>query len=294
MVDDLWGRGTVDGGDDGCRPTVERVGVWLWHTARVSTRRVSALDRAAIDRDGQVVVRGLLDAETVARFRSLVRAAVGAAERLELPPGNEVYQAAFDQYMNLWRIDDAVREITLHPQLAGAARELLGVDAVRVYHDQALVKLAGGGHTPWHQDQWYWPLDTDRTITMWLPLHDVEPDMGDLEFALGTHGGAIGDEPIGDAADAVYERHVRAEGIERRRTGPMRAGDASFHLGWTLHRAHPNVTDRDRHVMTVIWFADGTRITEPDNQGRREDLVRWLPGLAPGDLAASDLNPLAG
>ena len=37
--------------------------------------------------------------------------------------------------------------------------------SVRLYHDQALFKEAGGGITPWHQDQHYWPLDTDRTIT---------------------------------------------------------------------------------------------------------------------------------
>ncbi|MGA2486877.1 MAG: hypothetical protein ABSF49_12935 [Roseiarcus sp.] len=44
--------------------------------------------------------------------------------------------------------------------------------------------------------------------------------------------------------------------------------------------------------MTIIWFADRARITEPDNFNRRRDLARWMPGLEPGDLAASELNPL--
>ena len=44
--------------------------------------------------------------------------------------------------------------------------------------------------------------------------------------------------------------------------------------------------------MTIIWFADGARITVPDNPNRARDLERWLPGLKPGDLAASKLNPL--
>jgi hypothetical protein len=47
-----------------------------------------------------------------------------------------------------------------------------------------------------------------------------------------------------------------------------------------------------RKIMTVIYIADGTRIIEPDNPHRPADLERWFPGLKPGDLAASSLNPL--
>ena len=250
--------------------------------------------RDELERDGQVVVRGLLDASEVDRFRGIANAALPKAYKVELPPGNETYQAAFDQYMNLWQADPAMAEITLHPDLARTAAALLGVDAVRVYHDQALYKVAGGGHTPWHQDQWYWPLDTDRTITMWLPLHDVDPAMGDLEFAAGTHAGPIGDEAISDDSDAFYDAHLADAGIVRKSTGAMRAGDASFHLGWTLHRANPNRTDTDREVMTVIWFADGARVTEPANDGQKLDRLIWLQNLEPGELAASPINPLVG
>jgi hypothetical protein len=71
----------------------------------------------------------------------------------------------------------------------------------------------------------------------------------------------------------------------------MTAGDASFHSGWVLHSAPSNATDVLREVMTVIYFADGARVTEPDNRNRARDLQRWLPGLKPGDLAASAINP---
>ena len=43
--------------------------------------------------------------------------------------------------------------------------------------------------------------------------------------------------------------------------------------------------------MTIIYFADGARVTEPDNKNRVSDLQKWLPGLKPGDLAASAINP---
>ncbi len=45
-------------------------------------------------------------------------------------------------------------------------------------------------------------------------------------------------------------------------------------------------------VITIIYFADGTRVGAADNANRQADLKTWLPGCTPGDLAASELNPL--
>ena len=65
----------------------------------------------------------------------------------------DTYGKAFLQIMNLWEVDEAVRKFTLAKRLAQIAADLMGVKNVRLYHDQALFKEAGGGHTPWHQDQ---------------------------------------------------------------------------------------------------------------------------------------------
>jgi hypothetical protein len=169
----------------------------------------------------------------------------------------------------------------------------LGLDGVRVYHDQALLKEAGGGITPRHQDQHYWPLATDSTITMWLPLANGTPDMGTMHFASGSHrDGYLGDMPISDASEAKFEPFIRERVYAIVRGAAMAAGDATFHYGWTLHGAPGNSSDRTREVMTIIWFADGTRVCPLDNANRQRDRDRWLPGLRPGDLAASELNPL--
>jgi ectoine hydroxylase-related dioxygenase (phytanoyl-CoA dioxygenase family) len=75
----------------------------------------------------------------------------------------------------------------LSKRFARVAATLLDVESVRLYHDQALCKEPGGGRTPWHQDQYYWPLDTDRTITLWMPVVDVPADVGSMTFASGSH-----------------------------------------------------------------------------------------------------------
>jgi len=195
--------------------------------------------------------------------------------------------------MNLWAADQEVSRFVLAPRFARIAAILMGVEGVRIYHDQALLKEPGGGITPWHQDQHYWPLDTSNTITMWMPMVDVTPEMGTLRFASGSHReGYLGNLPISDQSETALDAVVQARGFTVTQTPSMQAGDATFHYGWTLHSAPGNCTDRLREVMTIIWFADGARVIVPDNPSRARDLERWLAGLKPHDLAAGKVNPL--
>jgi hypothetical protein len=255
---------------------------------------VSTEQADAFRRHGHILLPGVASAEEVAAFRSVILAArekFGAA-RTPLD-SRDTYGKAFLKGMNLWPKDDGVRRFVLARRFGQIAADLLGVEGVRVYHDQALLKEPGGGITPWHQDQHYWPLDTDNTITMWVPLVDATPEMGTMRFASGSHlAGYLGDMPIGDDSERKFEEYIRSRGYRIAPGAAMKAGDATFHYGWTLHGAPANATDRAREVMTVIWFADGARVTQPDNASRERDLERWLPGLKAGDVAATELNPL--
>ncbi len=249
---------------------------------------------AGFRKQGHVLLRSVASAEEAAAYREVILAARDrfGAEATPLEE-RDTYGRAFLKGMNLWAKDEGVRRFVLARRFAKVAADLLGVEGVRVYHDQALLKEPGGGITPWHQDQHYWPLDTDNTITMWMPLVDLSPEMGIMHFASGSHvGGYLGDMPIGDDSEQKFGDYIRSRGYRIAPGVAMRAGDATFHYGWTLHGAPGNSTRRTREVMTVIWFADGARVTEPDNMNRRRDMERWLPGLKPGDLAASELNPL--
>ena len=72
----------------------------------------------------------------------------------------------------------------------------------------------------------------------------------------------------------------------------MKAGDATFHAGWMIHSAGENVSETVREVMTIIYFADGTRISEPINEFQKADHERWLSGIKVGALATGRLNPI--
>ena len=55
----------------------------------------------------------------------------------------DTYGKAFLQVMNLWVNDEAVKRYTMARRFAKIAADLMGVDGVRIYHDQALYKEPG-------------------------------------------------------------------------------------------------------------------------------------------------------
>ncbi len=245
-------------------------------------------------KNGHILLRDILTPEQVAVYRDVI---VGAADRYNTETrrmeDRDTYGKAFLQIMNLWRKDDGVRQFTLAQRFAQIAADLMGVERVRIYHDQALFKEAGGGHTPWHQDQYYWPIDTTNTITMWMPLVDISVEMGMLTFASGSHElGFQGNLKISDESEDVLGSLVKERGYPVTRAEVMQAGDATFHAGWTLHNAPGNSSGQTREVMTVIYLADGARVTEPKNSNQEADRQAWLLGTAPGELVASALNPV--
>jgi ectoine hydroxylase-related dioxygenase (phytanoyl-CoA dioxygenase family) len=243
---------------------------------------------------GHALVRGLATPDEVAAYRPALVAA-GERGRYDRRPLEErdTYGKAFVQMFNLWTHDERAREFVFARRFARVAAQLMGVPAVRLYHDQALFKEPGGGPTPWHQDQFYWPLDTEHTITLWMPLVPVSEAMGPMVFASGSQRlGNLGDFPIGDASQEVFDQVVAREQLARTSYGAFAPGDASFHAGWTLHSAPGNPTPHMREVMTVIYYADGTRVGPLDHKSRRFDRNVWLPGCEPGELAASKLNPV--
>jgi ectoine hydroxylase-related dioxygenase (phytanoyl-CoA dioxygenase family) len=243
--------------------------------------------------NGFVVLRGLASPAEVDAYRPLIQEAVREKfERQEREGRTGGYGRFFTQVTNIWRLDNRLEALVFARRFAKAAADLMGVPGVRLYHDQALFKPAGGSATPWHQDQVYWPLDTTHTITLWMPLVNAPRDMGTMSFAAGSHReGPLLNVAISAESQEQFDRLVRERGFPIV-DFELSAGDATFHAGWTVHSSHPNASDRTREALAIIYYADGTRIMSPDSEYRRVDMEAFHPGQKPGELAASNLNPL--
>jgi len=248
---------------------------------------------------GFIKLKQVLSPETIEHYRQSITPKVMELNNLADIPWEQrdTYQKAFIQVMNLWREDATVKQFVFGKKLARIAAELLGVDGVRLYHDQALYKEpskgnAGGGHTPWHADQYYWPLDSEKTITVWVPLQAVPLEMGPLSFAAKSHTMQFGrDIEISDDSEQRLQDALEKEGYEHI-VEPYDLGEVSFHYGWTYHRAGPNRSDKPREVMTVIYMDENIRVAEPRNKHQVDDHNTWIPGVPVGEVAASEINPV--
>ena len=202
----------------------------------------------------------------------------------------DTYGKAFLQIMNIWAKDETVKEFAFSKKLARIAAELMGTEGVRMYHDQALYKESGGGHTPWHVDQAYWPLDSEKTVTVWIPLQRVPLEMGPLCFAARSHDHQehrnllISDESEKLIQKAMDDRMYSY--VEE----PFDLGEVSFHYGWTYHRADPNTTDTPRRVMTVIYMDRDIRIA--DSEAKPRDWEDFCGETPEGKICAGPLNPI--
>ncbi len=249
---------------------------------------------AELWKNGHSLVKEVASIGDIEKYRSAIsETVIGLSYSAGPLEDRTTYDKAFLQVTNLWQKNEVVKEFVFEKKFAQIAADLLGVEKVRLYHDQALFKEPGGGHTPWHQDKFYWPLDTDKMITMWMPLVDIGKDMGLVRFASGSHrDGPVANVEISDESEKIFSRYVSEKGFRIEGPTEMNAGDATFHLGWTIHSAGPNLSDRMREAMTIIYFADGAKVTEPASVHQAGDLDAWLLGLKPGDLACSHLNPI--
>lgn len=117
------------------------------------------LSKAQIDfykKHAFIKLKHVLDEETLNYFNEIISIKVEGINQQSKPlEQRNTYEKAFLQLFNLWREDEKIKNLIFNKRLAQLATDLMEVDGVRLYHDQALFKEAGGGITPWHADQYY-------------------------------------------------------------------------------------------------------------------------------------------
>ncbi len=242
-------------------------------------------------RDGFVVVPGLLSPGEVRRFGAAVDGAVARRGRHDTRTlaQKSRYEQSFTQCQNLWEDCADVRPLTFHPVVAETAARLLGVDAVRIWHDQALYKEAGGRETDPHQDQPYWPIVETDTITAWIPFDGSTLDSGAMGYLPGSH--RLGVREFVDIFSGSGEDPLTRPELEGMTPVFVEVppGSVAFHHGLTFHLAKPNATGTVRRVHTAIYFADGSTRGE----GRFPHPAVERAGIAMGAVIASDVTPIA-
>lgn len=222
--------------------------------------------RAALERDGYVVVEQLLSADVIETLRE--RSAAVVAE-------------ISTEHRERNRSQGSLVPLADHPAYAdvigaaelGALFDRLGFVDPRFSSGYLISKPPGGPPLFWHQDWWGWqhPLSYTATIAqvfVMVYLGDTSPTNGCLRVIPGSHrarhslhdadaahGEAL--SRVDDPAHPLYAEHADEVPV------PVRAGDVVVGDARLLHAAHANRSDAERSLLTLWFHPDHAALPAP-------------------------------
>lgn len=248
----------------------------------------------AYRRDGFLIIENFLDPEELEEWRTQVAEAVeqrlasGEGLHNQADPDN-YYARVFTQCLKLAETHAGVHRLMHDERLGRLAGMLAGVEGIRIWHDQALIKPPFGNPTGWHLDNPYWSFSSPDAISLWVALDDATQANGCMWYLPGTHLLAQGrNVGIGEDISSLFKAYPEWKQIEPV-CAACPAGSAVLHNGLTAHGAGANMTNRPRRAMTCAYMPDGATFNGTQNVLPSE----YFAGLTLGDKLNDDkVNPL--
>ena len=255
---------------------------------RDAANRLGAGDLETYDRDGYVVVRGLLRPAELERLKAEMNRIVDAwPADGEAAPGDapETPLVAFDPAVVTGQLKvktraDGVRRLfrmAVHdaffarfakdPRFVDFLARLWGPN-VALLQSMALMKPPKTGEKRFHQDQAYFRLAPSRVAAYWIAVDDTDAENGCMHVVPGSHKAGVAPHgaQVGlDPSDPEYRRlnlgGVYYSALEPPAARdvvavPMRAGDAVLFHGDLVHGTPPNASQSRRRFAVQLHYAD--------------------------------------
>ena len=217
---------------------------------------------SSYERDGFVVTQGVLSEILIEKYGQAVDSEVNLRTARDTRPLSKksLYEQSFIQCMRLWETSEAVRPLSCDAALAGIATQLMGVQSVRLWQDQALYKESGGRETTPHQDQTFWPIGDQSLVSAWIPFEDVTIKQGAMAYVAGSHkAGRLKVVDITHSTDPYQILEDPALKGKAPEYVEVKAGSVIWHHGLTVHQASSNQSDSMRRVFTIVYIASNAR-----------------------------------
>lgn len=182
----------------------------------------------------------------------------------EMPPEMVYYedksnQSTLKQLQRLFEFDDFFYKMMFDSRFEKLASILLK-DRVIGKNMQYFNKppLVGKG-TPAHQDGYYFMLQPNEAVTMWMALESVGEENGCVRYVKGSH--KKGMRPHGRTRILGFSQGITdfgtSEDLENEIFFPTKAGDLLVHHSLTIHRADGNNSPtRNRQAIGFIYYAE--------------------------------------
>jgi ectoine hydroxylase-related dioxygenase (phytanoyl-CoA dioxygenase family) len=247
-------------------------------------------------RGGVVILRQVF-ADWVEPLREGVRdlmANPGPFERSVVPADGS---APFFQDLCNWQRIPQFEDFVRRSPAAELAAGLMRSRTARFFHDHVLVKQPGGSTvTPWHQDQPYYCVEGQQSVSFWIPLDPVARDVS-LECVRGSHRWGKDFRPMRFNGTRLYENdnyEVMPDIAAARDqfdivSWEMRPGDAVAFNFRTVHGAPANHSAVVRRVFSARWVGDDAVWAE--RAGKGSPPITGL-GLRDGDPFDAPIFPV--
>jgi ectoine hydroxylase-related dioxygenase (phytanoyl-CoA dioxygenase family) len=241
-------------------------------------REITGDEIEAFERDGVVVLRGLLAPDDVAAMAEPVERAMRSAASADLtslaePAAGDADPSAGRFYAGVdhWLDDDSFAAFALRSGLPAVAAALLRSEHIWFYEDSVLVKEPGAAEaTKFHQDSAYFHVVGSQACTFWVPLDPVDATTGSLRFVQGSHQWGrsfrpnlfVTDEPIpGTEGELVPDIDGDVDRYEVL-CWDLQPGDITVHHYDTLHGAGPNTSaESSRRAISLRYCGDDIRFS---------------------------------
>jgi phytanoyl-CoA hydroxylase len=196
----------------------------------------------------------------------------------------EYYSIVLSQRVNLSRSNQGVRGLIVNPRIGRLISRLSGIGAVRMWHDQLLIKEPYSPPTSFHLDEPFWSFTSDQALTIWVALDDATLQNGAMCYLPGVHRERrrVQIDLTGDIG-SIFRSYPEWATIDPVFC-PVCAGGCIFHHGLVAHGACANMTPRARRAMTAGFFPDGSTFNGIQNILSDEEMA----GLRVGDLLDDD------
>lgn len=218
-----------------------------------------------LDRDGAVIIEGLLSPEVVARINAEVAVAVGKAS-----PEDPVFNPMAREFLGAFTTSVAgvpgisptfAVEAMCHPVLLGLAEALLGPHCARFQLNLGqIVERGPGSVDQWlHRDEGVW-VDVPKPspelqLASVIALVDFTQSNGATLVVLGSHRWPDRAGPMADQIEPSAEQIAYAE---------MSAGSAVVYSGGVIHGGGANKTSIARRAVHLSYCLGWLR-TEENN-----------------------------
>ena len=230
---------------------------------RNGTKVLTADEIESYERDGFIVLEGLIDGEWIQRLRSAMDEFVEKSR--SLTESNILFDLEEAHTADRPRLRRLVSPADLHETFWEYASESILVDVVddligpdiKFHHSKLNFKEPGGGEeVKWHQDISFWPHTNYTPLTIGTFLSDVEEGMGNVGFVPGSHMDEIYDQYDGpDWIGCLSDGDVTRAGVDRAIYPTGSAGSVTVHNCRTIHGSAPNTSDQQRPLLLQTYAA---------------------------------------